>query len=72
MTIPAQIEQVFLYYYLTAGTISAIKEAIFYRKVNKEFDSIFFALVLTCFFIGCILLPVQMYNWVWEKWNKKL
>lgn len=72
MIIPIQIEKYFLHYYLIAGIIAAIKEAIFYRKSTKEIDSIFFGLVLTCFFIGFILLPVQMYNWAWDKWNKKV
>jgi len=61
-----------MYYYLIAGTVSVIKEAISYRKSTKEIDSIFFGLVVFCFFIGFILLPVQMYNWAWAKWNKKV
>lgn len=67
-----EIQTIALYYWLTAGAASSIKEAIYYRKINKELDSIFLTLILTCFFFGFILLPAQIYNWVWAKWNRKL
>lgn len=66
-----QIENYIFYYWLMAGIFCAGKECIYYFKYNKTIDSIFIGLALTCFAIGFMLLPIQAYNYLHDKFNKK-